>query len=142
MRTCPNPTCPDRVDLGLVGEYVDSVQVCPRCGVRLVQASPIDQEQAVSDARNADLEMVCVFGTGDEGLAALVKSIFDGYNIRYVVKGEGVQDLLGWGRIGGFNYAVGPAEFLVHRDDADRARALLTETEGLASEFPESDDDA
>src|SRR2546428_829435 len=101
MRTCPNPTCPDRVHLGLVGEYVDSVEVCPKCGVQLAEAAPEDRDRAAADARDAELEMVCVIRTADEGLAALVKSILDGYNIRYVVKGEGVQDLLGWGRIGG-----------------------------------------
>ena len=80
--------------------------------------------------------------TADEGLASLVKSMFDGEGIRYVVRGEGLQDLLGWGRVGGFNYIVGPAEFLVHQDDADRARALLqTEATGLADESPDSDDD-
>jgi hypothetical protein len=92
---------------------------------------------------DADIEMVSVLRTADEGLASLVKSMFDGDGIRYVVRGEGLQDLLGWGRVGGFNYIVGPAEFLVHQDDADRARALLqTEAAGLADESPESDDDA
>lgn len=76
--------------------------------------------------------MVCVLRTADEGLAALVKSILDAYSIRYVVRGEGVQDLLEWGRIGWFNFVMGPAEFLVHGDDAERARALLTETEGVS----------
>jgi hypothetical protein len=142
MRTCPNPTCPDRVHLGLAGEYVDSVEVCPRCGASLLEAVPTDRDRAASHAKDAELKMVCVLRTTDEGLAALVKSLFDGDNIRYVVKGEGLQDLLGWGRIGGFNYVVGPAEFLVHHDDADRARSLLTEATGIAEELPEPDDDA
>jgi muconolactone D-isomerase len=34
MRVCPNTDCPDRVRLGLAGEYVDSVEVCPTCGTR------------------------------------------------------------------------------------------------------------
>jgi hypothetical protein len=142
MRTCPNPACPDRVRLGLAGEYVDSVAVCPQCGTPLLDAKPAAENSPVPEAPYAAIEMVCVLRTADEGLASLVKSMFDGEGIRYVVRGEGLQDLLGWGRVGGFNYIVGPAEFLVHQDDADRARALLqTEATGLADESPESDDD-
>jgi Putative prokaryotic signal transducing protein len=143
MRTCPNPACPDRVRLGLAGEYVDFVTVCPQCGTPLIDATPATENPADPETPDADIEMVSVLRTADEGLASLVKSMFDGDGIRYVVRGEGLQDLLGWGRVGGFNYIVGPAEFLVHQDDADRARTLLQiEAAGLADESPESDDDA
>src|SRR5262245_48695545 len=128
MKTCPNPACPDRIDLGAAGEYVDSVAVCPTCGTRLIAARPRDSsgaDQGVSDARMSDLDMVSVLQTADESLVVFVKSLLDGENIKYVVKGEGIQDLLGLGRFGGFNYVVGPTEILVERDDADRARALL-----------------
>ena len=140
MRTCPNPACPDRVGLGLAGEYVDSVTVCPQCGTPLIDATPATESPASAEAR--EVEMVCVLRTADEGLASLVKSMFDGDGIRYVVRGEGLQDLLGWGRVGGFNYIVGPAEFLVHEDDADRARSLLqAEASGRADDSTGSDDD-
>ena len=136
MRTCPNPACPDRVRLGLTGEYVDSVTVCPQCGTPLIDATPAAESPA-AEAREVEIEMVCVLRTADEGLASLVKSMFDGDGLRYVVRGEGLQDLLGWGRGGGFNYIVGPAEFLVHQDDADRARALLqAEASGLRTSLP------
>jgi len=142
MRTCPNPACSDRVHLGLAGEYVDSVTVCPQCGAPLHDAKPVAENRAEPETTDVVIEMVCVLRTADEGLASLVKSMFDGEGIRYVVRREGLQDLLGWGRVGGVNYIVGPAEFLVHQDDADRARALLqTEATGLADESPESDDD-
>jgi hypothetical protein len=36
------------------------------------------------------------------------------------------HDLFGLGRMTGFNFAMGPAEFLVRADDADRARVLWT----------------
>lgn len=142
MRTCPNPACPDRVRLGLAGEYVDSVTVCPQCGTPLIDATPASENPASAETPGVEIETICVLRTADEGLASLVKSMFDGEGIRYVVRGEGLQDLLGWGRVGGFNYIVGPAEFLVHQDDADRARALLqAEGSGLADESTESDDD-
>jgi Putative prokaryotic signal transducing protein len=142
MRTCPNLTCPDRVRGGLAGEYIDSVEVCPQCGTPLVAGTPADRDDTPETAAAGDLELVSVLQTADEGLAALVKSILDADNIRYFVKGEGVQDLLGWGRIaGGFNYVVGPVEFLVRQDDVDRARALLTESEGVQGQLGESEDD-
>src|SRR5262249_27203914 len=140
MKMCPNPTCADRVSLGVAGKYVDSVEICPQCGTRLVVVASANSDRTTSSGIDADLKMVCVLRTADEALATLVKSLLDGNDIRYVVTGEGLQDLFGWGRIGGGDdYVVGPAEFLVHQDDADRARALLTATEGVSSEFPESD---
>lgn len=33
---CPNPECPDFLDTGIHGEYVDTVSKCPRCGAQLV----------------------------------------------------------------------------------------------------------
>ena len=139
MKVCPNPTCPDRVHLGVAGEYVDSVDVCPRCGTALVADVEEDRERPAAPAAG-DLDLVSVLQTADEGLAALAKSILDADNIAYVVKGEGVQDLLGWGRLlGGFNYVVGPVEFLVRQEDVDRARALLAETEAVPGDSPESE---
>ncbi|PYM19509.1 MAG: hypothetical protein DMD81_03640 [Candidatus Rokuibacteriota bacterium] len=139
MKVCPNPTCPDRVHLGVAGEYVDSVDVCPRCGTALVADVEEDRERPAAPPAG-DLDLVSVLQTADEGLAALAKSILDADNIAYVVKGEGVQDLLGWGRLlGGFNYVVGPVEFLVRQEDVDRARALLAETEAVPGDSPESE---
>lgn len=56
----------------------------------------------------------------------LAKSLLEGEQIDYMVRGEGVQDLLAWGRaLTGFNPVVGPVEFLVRAEDAARARELL-----------------
>jgi hypothetical protein len=72
------------------------------------------------------IELVPIFSTGDAGLIAIVKSILEGEGIDYLVRGEGVQDLLGAGRLSaGFNYVTGPAEFVVRRADAERAGELL-----------------
>jgi hypothetical protein len=77
-----------------------------------------------------DSELVVVLRTADEGLTILAKSILDAEEIPYVLKGQAVQDILGLGRLGGFNYATGPVVFLVHEDDAESARAAL-QAEGL-----------
>lgn len=71
-------------------------------------------------------DLVCIFRTGDEGLAAIVRSILDGEGIQYIARNADLQDLFGVGRIGGsFNFAVGPIDFLVSPGDAERARAVL-----------------
>ena len=81
-----------------------------------------------------DSELVVVLRTTDEGLTIIAKSILDAENINYIVKGQAVQDILGLGRLGGANYVTGPVVFLVHKDDADDARAVL-QAEGLIEPF-------
>jgi hypothetical protein len=72
-----------------------------------------------------DAELVCVLATGDAGLIAVARSLLEGDEIDYFVKGDGLQDLFGLGRISGFSYAMGPAEFWVREEDGDRAKELL-----------------
>ena len=37
---CPNRECPDFLDDGKPGEYVDTMSVCPKCGAALVAEMP------------------------------------------------------------------------------------------------------
>jgi len=92
--------------------------VCPDCDVDTVDRLPGPEP-------TPDAELVCVLATGDAGLIAVAKSLLEGEEIDYLVRGEGLQDLFGLGRITGFSFAMGPAEFWVRADDAERARALL-----------------
>ena len=74
--------------------------------------------------------LVPVYETGHEGLIAIVKSILDEAQIRYLAEGEGVQDLFGVGVIGtGFNPVTGPVVFKVLPEDAEYARELLKDVE-------------
>jgi hypothetical protein len=73
-----------------------------------------------------DIELVAVFLTGDESKILVAKSLLEAEGIEYLVRGEGIQDLFGWGRLAiGFSNVVGPAEFVVRKDDENRARDLL-----------------
>ena len=84
-----------------------------------------------------EIELVPVYDTGDAGLIAVIKSMLEGEGIDYLVRGEGVQDLFGAGRLtAGFNYITGPAQFLVRREDEERARELLQELDGSAAPPP------
>ena len=70
--------------------------------------------------------LVSVFETGNEAIVAVVKSILDEAQIRYLAQGEGVQDLFGVGVLGtGFNPVTGPVVFQVMPEDAEYAKELL-----------------
>lgn len=72
-------------------------------------------------------DLIRIFDASDAAVIPLVKSLLEGEQIDFMVRGEAVQDLIGWGRIGGANYAVGPVEFWVRPEDAERAAALLAD---------------
>ena len=77
-----------------------------------------------------DVELVPVYRAANAALTALVQSLLEAENIQYMVRGDNLQDLFGWGRIGaGYNVVVGPTEFWVRADDAERAAELLKDLE-------------
>lgn len=80
---------------------------------------------------NLDKErLVTVFKSGHEGLIALVKSLLDEAEIKYLVKNEGVQDLIGLGVVGtGFNPVIGPVQIQVLPEDEAEAREILKDVE-------------
>jgi len=56
----------------------------------------------------------------------------DSEQIRYVVEGEGLQDLIGVGRFpAGYNAVTGPVRIQVTAENAERARKALV---GLVAE--------
>jgi len=71
-------------------------------------------------------ELVTVFRTGDVVLIALAKAALDGERIRYVVEGEGLQDVIGMGRFpAGYNAVTGPVRIQVTAQNAERALKAL-----------------
>ena len=73
-----------------------------------------------------DIALVPVFATGEAALIAVAKSLLEAERIDYFVRGEGLSDLFGYGRLfTTFNYVVGPPQFMVREEDAERARELL-----------------
>jgi hypothetical protein len=94
--------------------------VCPTCDVDTVDRLPGPEP-------TPDAELVCVLATGNPALIAFAKSLLEGEGIDYLVKGDGLQDLFGFGRLTNYSFAMGPPEFWVRADDADRVRALLAD---------------
>jgi len=80
-------------------------------------------ESAEPDPEWADL--VTVLRTSDPALLAVSKSLLEAEDIPSVAQGEGLQDLVGLGRVGGSNLVAGPVELQVHREDEARARLVL-----------------
>ncbi len=71
-------------------------------------------------------ELVTVFRTGDTVLIALAKAALDDEQIRYVVEGEGLQDVIGMGRFpAGYNAVTGPVRIQVTAQNAERALKAL-----------------
>jgi hypothetical protein len=69
-------------------------------------------------------------------LIALIKSLLDDAGIRYLAKGDDIQDLFGWGRFGTVASVVGPVEFFVASEEAVQAREILAHLEGPILEAP------
>ncbi len=104
------------------GEYVESITRCPECDVNLTHEPPGEPIMDEDDA------LVPVLRTGDPLVVALAKSLLDGAGIDFFVKGEGIQDLFAFGRVGtGFNPITGPAEFQVRRYKEAEAREILAD---------------
>ena len=99
-------------------EYEDDIEVCPKCKIPLVKELP---EGPVF------VELVTIFESSERGIIALAKSILEDAGIKYFPKGEGLQDLFGFGRVGGYNILVGPVEIQVRKDDEEVAKEILGE---------------
>ena len=85
--------------------------VCPSCDVETVDRLPGPEP-------TPDVDLVCAFATGDPGLVAVAKSLLDGDDVDYFVRGEDLQNMFGL-PLGG------PTEFWVREEDAARVRDLL-----------------
>ena len=57
-----------------------------------------------------------------------------------MTKGEGIQDLFGWGRMaGGFSVITGPVAFQVETEDVVEAKALLDDLHASEQDSAEID---
>ena len=107
----------------------DLHEQCSQCG------EPFPPEiLRLLEAPTPDVTLETVLRTADAGLIPLAKSLLEGEGIEYLVRGENLQDLFGAGRLGGYNRITGPAEFLVHAHNAERARTLLDGLDALPLE--------
>ncbi len=116
-------------------EHREGFTRCVACDVDLVEAAPPEP----------DAVLVKAWETSNAALIPLYQSLLQAAQIAFMIRGEAIQDLLGWGRFGsGANLAIGPVEFWVREEAADEARAIAesleTSEEAPDPEFPESDE--
>ena len=92
---------------------------------------------------NLDKEkLVTVFKSGNEALIAIAKSMLDEAEIKYLIKNEGVQDLLGLGVFGtGFNPLTGPIQIQVLPEDEVTAKEILKDVEASEEADEEADEE-
>ncbi len=125
---CPNLDCPHAQRTGDPAEYRGGITQCQDCGSTLVEARPESQPLAYE-------ELVPVFEITNAALVPFVESLLTSADIRYFIKGEGVQDFFGWGRLAvGFSLIAGPPVVYVEANRADEARELLADV----SDAPEN----
>ena len=105
---------------------------CADCDVDLVEVPSSSPEPP-------PLQIVTVLATGDPVRLEMAKSLLDSASVDYWVKGEGLQDLFGGGRMGaGFNIALGPMLLQVDATDESDATAILSEVPSDAADPPDS----
>jgi len=69
-----------------------------------------------------------VFASGDPAEVIMAKLMLEAEGIRFVAVGEGVQDLIGFGRLfGPYNPLAGPVQIRVAAEDAEAALEILRE---------------
>ncbi len=127
---CGNPDCPHAVRTGEPAEYRDGIRECQDCGAALVEADTLATDTVAYE------EFVPIREILNAAVVPFVASLLSSEGIRYFIKGEGVQDFFGWGRlVSGFNLITGPPVVYVEPDRADEARDLLADVE----DAPESE---
>jgi hypothetical protein len=85
----------------------------------------------------SDIELVTVFRAGRDDLVALAQSMLQSAEIEYAIRGDSIQDIMGWGRFPKGNSVIaGPVEIQVRAEDAEDARAILASLEAEEESAP------
>jgi len=115
-------------------EYRDGYVRCESCDADLVV------EQPAAEEHNNTEPLVRFYETGNAAIIPVLESVLDDAGIEYMTKGEPIQDLFGWGRLGtNLNFVIGRSvEFYVNKVDEAAARELVETLEAQALAYDES----
>jgi hypothetical protein len=89
-----------------------------------------DQTHDQDQDRDHDLDLRTILVTSDLTTISMAEGILEGAEIRYLARGEDIQDLFGLGRLVPVNPISGPVEIQVLAEDEVRARELLADFTG------------
>jgi len=101
-------------------EYVEGVTTCPDCQVELIEESDVE-------GKDEFVKFVTIVKTQNSNLMAIAKSVLEDAGIQYFALGENSLDIIGLGRLIGFNRAAGSAEIKVAEEDFEEAQEILKE---------------
>ncbi len=128
MKHCPNPECAGIDMFKIVSEFNDSATVCADCNSALVDGpAPRPEELGDRPDPEPDLELVPLLVIRDEARLAMVEARLEEAGIRYMAKGEQIQDLFGLGRLTAVNPITGPVEIYVAADEVEAARQIIAD---------------
>jgi hypothetical protein len=96
-------------------------------GSALMTHEELTEARKDEPAPTPDEKIVEVFRSGDESLIPVLESVLMENDIPFSFSGETIQDLFAGGRLGGFNFALGPARLFVRERDAAHVREILYE---------------
>lgn len=118
---CPNQECPDALEMGSPGEFVEGMIACPFCGSSLVPDLPAWADPAASEVR-----LVPVMPITDASWLPRVKERLDAAGVRFRLDKEGVQRPTRWsGAAPGFDPNAGGLVVMVEEGDLERATEQL-----------------
>ncbi len=73
----------------------------------------------------SDDALVQVYVGNNAAELPVIESLLDEAGIEFMTKGAEIQNLFGWGQVGGGNLVVGPVGIWVAPGDAEAALALI-----------------
>ncbi len=126
MKHCPNTECPGLEKFGMVSEFNDTSTVCADCGAALVDG-PAPDTLSEGGKPDPNMELVAVIAVTSEPDIVMVESLLQDAGVRYLARGEQIQDLFGLGRLTAVNPLLEPVEFLVAEADVEVARSVLAD---------------
>jgi hypothetical protein len=127
MKYCPNPDCSGLQESQVISEFNDTAKVCADCGAPLVTGPAPDTLPSARPDPEPDLVLVPVLTATREADIVMIESLLGDAGIRYLARGERIQDLFGLGRLVGINPITGPVEFTVAAADEEDARRILAD---------------
>ena len=114
-------------------EFREGVTICTDCGIALVSSPP-----PIPGAPTVEwLDLETVLETSDPALLPVVRSLLEAEDIPCFLRGELLQEFLGWGRLpSGKNFITGPVQLQVPRKHVEEARQLLGAVDLASFEGP------
>ncbi len=102
---------------------------CPKCdkNINVTEVRCPKCNELLLPNKDDKPDFVKIFESSDLGLTAIIKSILINADIKYLVRGEHMQSILGGQFSFAFGANIGKVEFFVHENDEEVAAELLTE---------------